>query len=144
MRSFGRSLRCASLTPHSLVVMCKEEIAKKLLILSALWGAGYSVYVISECMLLCSETVMFSTGFYYWLAVISYFLSPVLAIIGAILLWRNRISGPTLLIVAGAAMAYAYGPANLPEIIKAAIPIFAAGLLGIVLTGSRKAKSACS
>ena len=28
---------------------------------------------------------MFSTGFYYWLAVISYFLSPVLAISSLIL-----------------------------------------------------------
>jgi len=92
-------------------------------------------------MLLCSETAMFSTGFYYWLAIVSYFFSPVLAIFGAALLWMNRLLGPLMLMLAGLAMAYAYGPANLPEITKAAIPVFVAGLIGIMVTEARKTLS---
>ncbi len=113
--------------------MWLSDLIRYLLIGLCLWGAGYGLYIIWECSLWCSGTAIASSGVFYALAIISFYLSPILAIIGAVLLFLKRWSGSILLIIAGLAMAYSYGPANTLSILKGALPILIAGIVSLAM-----------
>jgi hypothetical protein len=68
---------------------------------------------------------------------VSFYISPILAIIGGVLLFLKRWSGSILLIIAGLAMAYSYGPANTPSILKGALPILIAGIVSLAMKDRR-------